>query len=282
MYVIDNYTTLLMHMNDSTLKDEFGHVITNSNVSYATNGAKFGSGGASFNGSSSKLSISNTDSGFDFGSEDFTIDFWLYLTKSGATQTLLDWRPLSSSGYLMLYINGSNQVVVSSNNALNPRTLSTFTLTTSTWYHIALVRYNGVINVYVNGLQSSPMDDTSSYSTVSAIGVGKSLASGSGGYLGGYIDELVISKGIARWTSSFTPSTSEYSRVMFLIQDGTELKTINSGNLVTVCNTTDTDTIIENAFNTNGISDLSVWNDSLTNQVTNSTFNIVAYRKYVE
>ena len=70
--------------------------------------------------------------------------------------------------------------------------------------------------------------------------------------------------------------------VKLLVQDGSLLKTISSGNLVTVCNTTDSDTIIENAFNTSGLNDLSLWNDTLTNQIVNSTFNIVAYRKYVE
>lgn len=70
--------------------------------------------------------------------------------------------------------------------------------------------------------------------------------------------------------------------VKLLVQDGSLLKTISSGNLVTVCNTTDSDTIIENAFNTNGLSDLSLWNDSLTNQIVNNTFKVVVYRKYVE
>lgn len=278
MYNVDKYTTLLMHMNDSTFKDEFGHTVINANVSYSKSGAKFGSGGASFNGSSSRFSIANTDGGLDFGSGDYTIDFWLYLTKSGTTQTLLDWRPSSSSGFLILYLNSSNQIVVSSNNGLSPRTLTTFTLGTYTWYHIALVRYNGVVNVYVNGSQSSPLADTSEYSIASNVGVGKSLATGSGGYLGGYIDELIVSKGIARWTSNFTPPTDQYSKVVFLIQDGTELKTINSGSLTTVCNTTDSDTIIESAFNNSGITDLSIWNDNLANQVVNSTFKVVMYR----
>ena len=67
--------------------------------------------------------------------------------------------------------------------------------------------------------------------------------------------------------------------ISYLIEDGALLKTISNGNLTTVCNTTDSDTIIGNAFNTNGITDLSVWNDSLTNQITNSTFNIAMYKK---
>lgn len=279
MYAVDKYTTLLMHMNNSTFKDEFGHAVTNANVSYSESGAKFGSGGASFNGSSSRFSIANTDSGLDFGSGDYTIDFWLYLTKSGATQTLLDWRPSSKSGFLMLYINSSNKIVVSSSNGLTPRTMNTFTLGTFTWYHIALVRYNGAVNIYLNGSQSSSLADTSEYSTASAVGVGKSLAAGSGGYLGGYIDELIVSKGIARWTSNFTPPTYQYSRVVFLIQDGTELKTINSGSLVTVCNTTDDSTTIESAFSTSGLDNLSVWNNSLASQINNNTFKVAIYRK---
>ena len=34
---------------------------------------------------------------------------------------------------------------------------------------------------------------------------------GGGGFVAGYIDELRISKGIARWTANFTPPSAEYS-----------------------------------------------------------------------
>ena len=81
---------------------------------------------------------------------------------------------------------------------------------TDTWYHIALVRYGTSIKLYVNGV--------SNISTSSSLGLvdnSVSLSIGSmltGEYsMNGYIDELRISKGVARWTSNFTPPTQPYS-----------------------------------------------------------------------
>lgn len=66
--------------------------------------------------------------------------------------------------------------------------------------------------------------------------------------------------------------------IKYLIQDGTDLKTITSGNLVVVCNTTDATTTIESAFLINGLSNLSLWNNNLVSQIANSTFKIAIYR----
>ena len=65
----------------------------------------------------------------------------------------------------------------------------------------------------------------------------------------------------------------------YLIQDGTELKTISGSNLVTVCNTTDDNSTIESAFLTNGLDNLSAWNNSLASQIVNNTFKVAIYRK---
>lgn len=67
--------------------------------------------------------------------------------------------------------------------------------------------------------------------------------------------------------------------IKYLIQDGTELETINGSNLVTVCNTTDDSTTIESAFVTSGLSNLSTWSNSLTSQIVNNTFKVAIYRK---
>lgn len=68
----------------------------------------------------------------------------------------------------------------------------------------------------------------------------------------------------------------------YLIQDGNELKTISEGNLVTVCNTTDDNSIIASAFFTSGLDNLTSWNNSLTSQIVNNTFKVAIHRKYVE
>lgn len=65
----------------------------------------------------------------------------------------------------------------------------------------------------------------------------------------------------------------------FLIQDGLLLKNIVEGNLTTVCNTTDGSTAIETAFLTNGMGNLSSWNNSLINQIVDKPAKIAIYKK---
>ena len=73
-----NNTTLLMHMNGTGV-DVCGHAITETSMTYsAGDNAKFGSFGASFDGSSSYYTLPNS-SDFNFGTEDFTIEGWFKL-----------------------------------------------------------------------------------------------------------------------------------------------------------------------------------------------------------
>lgn len=72
----------------------------------------------------------------------------------------------------------------------------------NTWAHIAVTRSSGVIRAFVNGVQGYSTTDTTNY-TASYMNVG--------GYYSttyvmlGYIDDLRITKGVARYTSNFQP-----------------------------------------------------------------------------
>ena len=84
---------------------------------------------------------------------------------------------------------------------------STAVITTNTWYHIALVRNAGTSTLYVNG---------------ASVGSGTTTGNCSGTYLAiggyyntsylyqGYLDELRITKGVARYTGSFTTQSAEF------------------------------------------------------------------------
>jgi hypothetical protein len=87
-----------------------------------------------------------------------------------------------------------------------------------TWYHIAIVRYGtGINNVYafVNGVSQTLTWHNSLAAAASMPDVGAVLTIGGSAYggdsLNGWIDEVRISKGIARWTANFTAPTSAYS-----------------------------------------------------------------------
>lgn len=85
----------------------------------------------------------------------------------------------------------------------------------NTWYHIAITRdANGTIRHFINGQQVNSWVNT--YPLTS--GSQNLFIGGINGYssssLNGNIDEVRISKGIARWTASFTPPDHEYGPVV--------------------------------------------------------------------
>ena len=72
--------------------------------------------------------------------------------------------------------------------------------------HHALVRNGSTFYTFKDGTQVSTWTNSSSIRE----GEEKTLANRGGSYVNGYVDELRVSKGIARWTSNFTPYTTAY------------------------------------------------------------------------
>jgi hypothetical protein len=98
----------------------------------------------------------------------------------------------------------------------------------NTWYHVALVRSGNSWYIFQNGSQlgstvtnSGAIQDYSGSVYIGKYGFDKSPL-----YFSGWLDEFRVSKGIARWTSNFTPPASAYSNdantVLLLHMDGTE------------------------------------------------------------
>jgi hypothetical protein len=83
--------------------------------------------------------------------------------------------------------------------------VSTTTVATSTWYHVAITRSGNNWRLFINGTQEG---STVSSSVSLDGGVAKSIYVGGGTVsaeaLNGYIDDLRITKGYARYTANFT------------------------------------------------------------------------------
>lgn len=221
---LDIYTKLLMHMDDSSFTDACGHTITNTGVTLNASVYKFGVGSSYFNGSS--YFYTTTDNNFVFDG-DFTIDFWMYPTSlSDLTNIFVN---ISSDGalesvFLMRYESSCLKVFLNNNDASAVVISSSGVISTNQWYHIALVRYNGTIKLYVNGISVGQTTNASSLGYASKkFGIG--LKYSTNPRFIGYIDELKISKGIARWTNNFTPKTLAYGTPYLTTNTPTYLKT---------------------------------------------------------
>lgn len=82
----------------------------------------------------------------------------------------------------------------------------------NTWYHVAVSRAAGSTRLFVNGVQSgSTYVDSNNYGASAPLGIGTYYAAGSPWTtqtLNGYMQDLRITRGVARYTANFTPPTA--------------------------------------------------------------------------
>jgi len=213
----DAFTTSLLHFNgaDATINffDEGGPCWSRVGVTQIdTAQSKFGGSSLLFNGTTDLLYTNNNYTNFTFGTGDFTIDFWVRLASITPLQIIYDSRaPSPIGGYPVVYYDNVSGKFIFYNNA----TLMTGTTTVAanTWYHIAVTRAGTVTKLFVNGVQEAINNSDSSNYLVGTLRpiLGVAGTTGNSYYFGGWIDELRVSKGIARWTANFTPPTAEYA-----------------------------------------------------------------------
>lgn len=80
-----------------------------------------------------------------------------------------------------------------------------------TWAHIVLVRSGDNFVIYVNGINKASRTLSGALPQTSGVKVGTYLYGTTNYRYKGYIDELRISKGVARWTTDFAPPTQAYT-----------------------------------------------------------------------
>jgi hypothetical protein len=203
-------TSLLLNFTNAAIIDNTAKNVleTVGNAQISTSVSKFGGGSLYFDGSGDYL-VSAAGNTYISGTENFTIEGWLNLNSISSTQTIVSGNTNNSlflrygQGYTVTQgLNIGRQSVADAEYCA-------FTFATGTWYHIAVCRSNGVIYFFVNGTQQTTQGSgVASYSF-------PVTATYNVGYFGveplnGYLDDLRITKGIARYTSNFTPQTSQW------------------------------------------------------------------------
>jgi len=202
------------------------------NAQIDTAQSKFGGASGLFDGAGDYLSLADSADWY-FGTGDFTIDFWVRFNALPAAEAGLFWQGTDSNNWMLFKVNysapnyrldfavksGGNWIINTGYLNTNPN------FATNTWYHIALVRNGNNFAIYQNGISLGSVTDTDAvpdYGGTFQIGW-----FGDAGYMfNGWLDEFRVSKGVARWTSNFTPPTAPYERdaytVLLLHMDGTD------------------------------------------------------------
>jgi len=204
-------TQLLCNMTNGAIFDNamMNNLETVGNAQISTSVFKFGTGSLAFDGAGDYLSSLNTPN-IRIGSGNFTVEFWAYFNSTSGNPYLIMCSNASATAGFQFYLNGVNSrwelyVVGPAQTIQAPSAPST-----AQWYHVAIVRNGSTVTIYING--SSAVSATNSSwtdETTSPLYIGSYLGSG-GYYLNGYIDDLRITKGYARYTTNFTPPTAAF------------------------------------------------------------------------
>lgn len=229
----DSYTVLLAHFDGTQGSTTFTDSSTYTHALTANGSAHISTTQSKFGGSSLKLDgtgdyVTSPDSADWFlGTGSFTIDWWGYQGTTtnqvvfGQYVNGTNWwgavvSPVPNTSNACLTIGGLNagswdiNISCTSSTAGNP---------TNTWNHYAIVRIDSGNSsaswrFFINGVSKTLSLNVGAWNgqlrnyTGSAY-IGTLMGNFAADY-NGYIDELRVSKGIARWTSDFTPPTSAY------------------------------------------------------------------------
>ena len=197
---------------DATSKNDLETV---GNAQISTTQSKFGGSSMYFDGTGDYLTTINKNI-TQFGSGDFTIEGWFYKTGTQAMRPFgtFDAGASNASASVGMYINATTNIPefwIVVGTAFQYVTATTQTITPNTWVHWAVVRTGNTLRQFVNGVQ----DGTKGVTGLSANAGGTNVSIGQDGLFAsnnyqGYIQDFRITKGIARYTSNFTPPTTAF------------------------------------------------------------------------
>jgi hypothetical protein len=195
-------TRLLLNMTNAGIFDnaQMNDLETVGNAQVSTSVVKYGTGSMAFDGSGDYL-VGRTTDLLSFNTGDFTVEMWVYPNSVAGNIVLIDTRSSGTDSGWAFYINSSSKLALFTSNA--DRITAGSALSASTWTHVVLARSGSTLAIYMNGVQSA----TATYSTTMTCPGRISIASGfdNAAPLNGYIDDLRITKGVARYISTFTP-----------------------------------------------------------------------------
>ena len=245
-FVNDANTLLLLHMdgtNGSTVfRDDNGALGFNwtgrsaktiqaiGNAQISTAQGKFGGASMLSDGTGDALRIvQNSD--FNFGTGDWCIEFYIRPTTNlSGTYNIFDMRLDGETNAARVSVYSfSNSIRFYHSNA--DRITYNVTLAAGTWYHFAISRSGTQTKMWIDGTQvGSTYTDSTNY-LESQVTIGAYSAGGSSytGSTPAYFDEIRISKGAARYTANFTPSTTAFvndaNTVLLIHADGVNAST---------------------------------------------------------
>jgi len=183
-------------------------ITANGDAQISTAQSKFGGSSIAFDGAGDYISTPN-NAAFDYGTSNFTIEFWYKFAATPSADQYIYSQRLDSNNFVYIYATGSSFVLYKFDGFGSLTLTGSTTHNTTTWSHLAAVRNGTTFTLYKDG---TALNSITNNATFASLGVQLDIGIWSGPSpslaFNGYIDDLRITKGIARYTSNFTPPGS--------------------------------------------------------------------------
>ena len=193
------FVVLLLHMDDTGLSDVKGHTTTiGASAARSATQSKFGGYSAYFPGGGYLDYGSSAD--FDIFGGDFTLEFQLDLNSATANQAIFSlWK--DNSNYVNIGLLSGNIYYYSQLPADGAIRISAAAPTAASWAYVVFKKSGTTISLEINGT-SVGTTTSGTYPTGNlALRIGAYAADGTIPFTG-YVDEVRLTKGVARTTST--------------------------------------------------------------------------------
>jgi len=213
-----NASSLVLALPLVGIKSDFSNAINSgtSNKAITANGnaaassaqSNFYGGSFYFDGTGDYVYPAQS-SDFSFGTGDFTIECWGYATSiSNTLNTFFDTRKVSDSTVgFGVFLNSSGQWRVDAGTGSGISAGNAGTGIANKWYHVALVRDSGTVKLFVDGNLNGSVSNTTNL-TSQDITIGYNYDRSTWSFTG-YIQDVRVYKGVAKYTSNFIPASTD-------------------------------------------------------------------------
>jgi len=184
------------------------------NAKISTTQGKFGGSSLALDGTGDYLTTPNSTD-LNFGSGDFTIELWAYPTSTTAAIAAAK-RSSAEYGPVQIAIGSAATAYVSMTGSSWTYSVSGGAPVQNAWNHIAMVRSAGSLNIYVNGVGASAIAINGAL-MVNATAFSIGAASDGAFPFTGYIDDVRVTKDVARYTANFTPPAQAFPHTVPVI-----------------------------------------------------------------
>ena len=209
---------LLLHMDGADASTTFTDhsssaktVTANGNAQIDTAQSKFGGASGLFDGTGDYLSLAS-HADFGFGTGAYTIEGWVRFTGTSADKCVFDTRTGSNTG-IGIYVdqslaNAGNRLTLTSNTSTIGGVSSTQFAASSAFQHWAVCKSGTTVRGFIDGTQVWSITDSRTLASASTAFLAAN-------YLGtqafsGHLDDVRVTKGVARYTSGFTPPAAAF------------------------------------------------------------------------